>query len=59
MALIGLLRELVDFIKEATKMDPAVWIKDTAVTFSEVRKAKSVEEKTAASMRLADLFSKL
>lgn len=59
VALIGLLRELVDWIKEMTKEDPAQWIKDTAAVFADVRKAKSVEEKTAAAIKLRDLLNKL
>lgn len=59
VALIGLLKELIDWIKEATKEDPAQWVKDTAAVFADVRKAKSVEEKTAAATKLRDLISKL
>lgn len=59
IALIGLLKELVDWLKIATKEDPTTFLKQAAAVIAEVKLAKSVEEKKAAAIKLRDLIGGL
>lgn len=58
-SLVSLLKELLDLAKKIFGDDPKKFIKDSALAISELKVAKSPEEKINAAKKIQDLVSRL
>lgn len=53
------MRELLDLAKQIFGDDPKKFIKDSAIVFADLKKAKTPDEKAAAASNLSQLISRL